>query len=143
VEQQLPSITAYSFDPETGEYEGTATAWENPMDRGTFLLPSNSTDIAPPTIEAGERRRWDGQQWVVEPIPPPTPEQAEVLAERARQRRELLLMTTDFTQLPDVPISGALRTEFSAYRQALRDLPQQPGWPETVVWPVKPTYQKS
>jgi hypothetical protein len=139
----LPSITAYSFDPETGEYEGTATAWENPMDRGKFLLPANSTDIAPPTIEAGERRRWNGQKWVVEPIPPPTPEPAEVIATRARELRRLYLMHTDFTQLPDVPISGAARAAFAAYRQALRDLPAQPGWPENVTWPVAPTYTKA
>jgi Phage tail assembly chaperone protein len=32
------------------------------------------------------------------------------------------------------------RTELKAYRQALLDLPQQTGWPNTVDWPTKPTW---
>lgn len=113
------------------------------MERGTFLLPANSTEIAPPPFEDGKRRIWNGQQWQVEDIPPPPPEAIEVIAERVRQRRELLLLRTDFTQLPDVPISGAARAAFAAYRQALRDVPAQPGFPENVTWPVAPTYTKA
>ena len=32
------------------------------------------------------------------------------------------------------------RSQLQAYRQALLDLPQQPGWPSEVVWPTRPTW---
>ena len=55
----------------------------------------------------------------------------------ARMQRDGLLTASDWTQLPDVP--QATRDAWAAYRQALRDLPDQPGFPATVVWPVPPT----
>jgi hypothetical protein len=53
-----------------------------------------------------------------------------------RGLRDRLLAESDWTQLPDVPLPT--RDAWSAYRQALRDLPEQPGFPLEVVWPVRP-----
>ena len=39
--------------------------------------------------------------------------------------------------MPDYPISDANRDALKAYRQALRDVPEQPGFPDEVVWPEK------
>ena len=45
--------------------------------------------------------------------------------------RNTKLDNTDWTQLPDVPITVACLTAFQAYRQALRDLDMlNPVWPE-------------
>jgi hypothetical protein len=56
-------------------------------------------------------------------------------AAAARQKRNGLLAASDWTQLPDVPIdASAWRT----YRQALRDVPSQPGWPYDLNWPSEP-----
>lgn len=47
--------------------------------------------------------------------------------ERAlRGRRNRLLAETDWTQLPDVPLSAERRQEWASYRQALRDHPLGP-----------------
>jgi hypothetical protein len=54
----------------------------------------------------------------------------------ARQQRNQLLAVTDWTQLPDVP--QATRDKWAPYRQALRDITLQEGFPENVVWPEKP-----
>lgn len=62
--------------------------------------------------------------------------------QEARRQRNILLAETDFTQLPDVPITTAKRAEFATYRQALRDLPTQSGWPN-MAWPARPTYVKA
>jgi hypothetical protein len=65
--------------------------------------------------------------------------QAEVEAQRPaaeRCRRDALLAATDWTQLPDVP--EATRNAYVAYRQALRDVPAQEGFPNDIVWPVAP-----
>jgi len=53
-----------------------------------------------------------------------------------RKKRNQLLSETDWTQQPDVP--NATRASYASYRQALRDLPQQPGFPSEVDWPIAP-----
>ncbi|KVE34453.1 tail fiber assembly protein [Burkholderia sp. BDU5] len=55
---------------------------------------------------------------------------------QARQRRNALLMSTDWTQALDLPAD--IRERWAAYRQVLRDLPEQPGWPSDVQWPAEP-----
>lgn len=54
----------------------------------------------------------------------------------ARQGRNIKLQETDWTQLPDVP--EATQNAYTAYRQALRDVPAQEGFPNDIVWPVAP-----
>lgn len=61
---------------------------------------------------------------------------AKKLAIKIRAERDQLLVETDWTQMPDVP--QVLKDKWASYRQALRDVPQQPGFPETVSWPTKP-----
>lgn len=53
-----------------------------------------------------------------------------------RTRRDIELNKTDWTQLPD--IEPKKRKAYASYRQKLRDIPQQDGFPEKVNWPVKP-----
>ena len=55
----------------------------------------------------------------------------ELLAERKAK-----LVATDWTQLPDVPLET--KQAWAEYRQALRDVTDQPGYPTDVVWPTPP-----
>ena len=59
------------------------------------------------------------------------------LAAQVRAERDLRLMQTDWIYLPDVTPPQDIAA-WEAYRQALRDVPQQVGFPEEVVWPVGP-----
>jgi len=54
----------------------------------------------------------------------------------ARLLRSQLLRSSDWTQAPDVP--EATRNLWTTYRQALRDVPQQAGFPSTITWPTAP-----
>lgn len=54
----------------------------------------------------------------------------------AREARNKLLVETDWTQVGDVP--QAISDAYSEYRQALRDVPSQPGFPNNIIWPTKP-----
>lgn len=56
-------------------------------------------------------------------------------ANSVRSERNRLLADSDWTQLPDAPVD---RTVWATYRQALRDIGQQPGFPWNITWPVKP-----
>jgi len=55
--------------------------------------------------------------------------------EAAITERNARLAETDYVALPDTPeMSEAMRT----YRQALRDVPAQSGFPSDITWPEKP-----
>jgi hypothetical protein len=56
-------------------------------------------------------------------------------ARSIRADRNEKLSSTDWTQLAD---STADKQSWATYRQALRDLPAQEGFPWSVVWPVEP-----
>jgi len=56
------------------------------------------------------------------------------LATTERAARDELLKATDHFALSDVTMSA----EMQAYRQALRDVPQQSEFPNTITWPTKP-----
>jgi len=56
-------------------------------------------------------------------------------AERGRWTRTEKLVATDFHALSDTDMSA----EMTTYRQALRDVPQQEGFPNEIDWPVEPT----
>lgn len=64
--------------------------------------------------------------------------QEPTAAEFVVGRRNAELSMTDWTQLNDVPMTEEKRAEWVAYRQALRDLTEQSGFPDQVVWPQQP-----
>lgn len=49
--------------------------------------------------------------------------------------RNISLANSDWTQVPDAPVDQAA---WATYRQALRDLPEQEGFPFDITWPVPP-----
>ncbi|WLE59164.1 phage tail assembly chaperone [Burkholderia plantarii] len=61
----------------------------------------------------------------------------EYIGERVRRQRDGLLTASDWTQAADVP--NALREKWVAYRQALRDITSQQGFPTDIKWPVVPS----
>ena len=56
-------------------------------------------------------------------------------AQRVREQRNQKLADCDWTQLADSPVDKAV---WATYRQALRDVPGQAGFPWTVNWPEQP-----
>ena len=56
-------------------------------------------------------------------------------AEEVREERKKLIVASDWTQLADASVN---KSAWATYRQDLRDVPQQAGFPTTVVWPTKP-----
>jgi len=72
----------------------------------------------------------------------PEPEQVgfwqddETVEQMMREKRGALLQATDWTQLPDVP--QTVKDLYAPFRQALRDVPSQSGFPRDIVWPPLP-----
>jgi hypothetical protein len=68
-------------------------------------------------------------------------ERAEIDKQKAtqvRRERNAKLTECDWTQLNDTPLDNPAKVEWTTYRQALRDITAQAGFPHNVVWPVKP-----
>lgn len=65
----------------------------------------------------------------------PEPDESKAALE-IREQRNQKLKDTDWTQLDDSP--GQNKLAWATYRQALRDVPEQTGFPWEVQWPNEP-----
>lgn len=86
-------------------------------------------------IEEGQPVFSDGnwvQTWVVRELNETEIQQRK---DAIRNERNALLIASDWTQLADATVDKAA---WAAYRQALRDIPQQAEFPYNVTYPVTP-----
>lgn len=131
-------------------------------------LPEHLTVSPPPSCGEGEAPRWcadidgwqrvcdlrgrrywlsDGTEHVIEGIGEDLPEDAlvaapaptgEALATGARWKRDALLRQSDGVVIRALEMNEPVPPAWSAYRQALRDLPDCAGWPSAIEWPEPP-----
>ncbi|MBD3728774.1 MAG: hypothetical protein IE933_03630 [Sphingomonadales bacterium] len=100
------------------------------------LIPEDAVEIS--AAEHQKLLAAQGQNWVIaasggRPVMverDTDPEERRALRRRERDRR---LAASDWTQLPDAPLAATPRDEWSAYRQALRDLDM-----DSSDWPLPP-----
>jgi hypothetical protein len=62
----------------------------------------------------------------------------EEQAGRVRADRNARLAACDWTQVDDAPFDNVTKAAWAAYRQTLRDISSQAGFPWTVEWPAEP-----
>lgn len=77
---------------------------------------------------------WDDGQWIV--TEDDDARRLDDFSASVRQQRDVLLTQSDWTQLEDSPLKDD--AEWLSYRQALRDITLQPGFPENIDWPEQP-----
>lgn len=101
-------------------------------------------DARKKTIEEGTpefdpaAQRWT-QVWVVKDLPAEEVQRIEDdKARNVRAERNAKLSACDWTQLSDAPLSADQKQAWGAYRQALRDVTGQSGFPWAVTWPDAP-----
>lgn len=70
---------------------------------------------------------YDSKQWVLS---------QPALALDVAMKRQKLLAASDWTQLPDVTLAN--KAAWAAYRQELRDITTQAGYPTEITWPTPP-----
>lgn len=151
----------YHYNPETGEFLGRDAVRPDPRVPGRWLIPAHATTLAPPAAPQGLAAVWSGAAWTLaedhrgrrgwvngqpftvtdlgplpggwsDTAPEPTPEE---LAALVRAERDARLVACDWTQLADCPLDADAVTAWATYRQALRDVPRQAGFPSAVEWP--------
>ncbi|MAD26242.1 MAG: hypothetical protein CMO44_18950 [Verrucomicrobiales bacterium] len=100
----------------------------------------------PPTLTEGQRcqingwiKNGDGDyEWNYEVI---DLDQNYLTNLHIRHQRDILLNDTDWSMLPDSPLSADDKAAYETYRQALRDLPSvypEVKSPDDVTWPTAP-----
>lgn len=109
------------FHPEWGYWQTT----NDPAPETLATYPKGTVRVP---LKPSGLHEWNGSTWVEVPLPPPTEEEV-------RTKRDGLLVASDWTQVADAPVD---QLAWATYRQALRDIPQQDGFPENVIWPSKP-----
>jgi hypothetical protein len=65
-------------------------------------------------------------------------EQYNIQETSVKSIRDSLLYESDWTQIPNNPLTEQQQTEWVLYRQQLRDVTSQSGYPFNVVWPTQP-----
>jgi hypothetical protein len=60
------------------------------------------------------------------------------LSRNIRKERNKLLKDSDYIMVSDAPVDETQKQEWTTYRQALRDIPQDYDSPDEVVYPTKP-----
>jgi hypothetical protein len=82
------------------------------------------------------REQYDGQEFLPDDSVELLDMAALELERDVRAKRDALLAACDWTQTADSPLRDDVT--WLEYRAALRDVPQQGGFPDNVVWPSKP-----
>jgi hypothetical protein len=88
----------------------------------------------------------EGYELCVDGVVRPKLTLRELSAEEKRTRfirpnRDRLLAISDWTQIPDAPLTTEKKAEWAAYRQELRNLPatfSDAVYPNEVIWPESP-----
>lgn len=72
---------------------------------------------------------WDTKQWV---------DDVDILKSNIDSKRIMLLQASDWTDTVSAQTRLSNYAEWQTYRQALRDIPSQSGYPFNVIWPEQP-----
>jgi hypothetical protein len=72
---------------------------------------------------------------VAEQVEQEKQKRTEELSKNARQKRKQLLLESDWTQVADAPVD---KLAWATYRQQLRDITLQEGFPLSITWPEAP-----
>lgn len=88
---------------------------------------------AAPADNAWQEHEWNAsaKRWLAKPT-------LQARAATMREQRGRLLAASDWTQMNDSPLSSETKAAWAAYRTALRQLPEQPGFPDNITWPDPP-----
>lgn len=73
----------------------------------------------------------DGKPVLTDPSEPTT----DQLALSVRAKRDQLIAETDYLVMPDYPITAEKLASIKEYRQQLRDVTKQSGFPTQIDWP--------
>lgn len=136
-------MKAYKYNKQTMKYEGEIERQRDPLEsqkagHDIWLMPANSTDVAPLEPKEGFDIVWNGNAWEYQEIPQPEPE-PEPTPEEIKERRiaelKAQLNGTDYKiiKCSECSLAGKplpydileLHTQRQAIRDEINELEQQ------------------
>lgn len=120
----LPHDISEEFLAEHGVFRVYESPWPGNIDAGLYRIWQD----APVKKEDG--------RWYMKYNSGPWPE--DVAIANMRNRRNGMIKDTDWRAYPDSPGTAEERQAWLDYRQALRDITNQAGFPFNIVWPAIP-----
>lgn len=149
------------YDPGTGEIEISGTCspeqFDGPVENNKcrmeaeastathfvsngLLVAYTAQQAAAKADRPSHRHKWDNTtfSWI-EASPPVESQEVRIMVER--ERRNDLLAKSDWTDTLSAKerLGEALYSAWQEYRQALRDLTNQAGFPHQITWPEPPS----
>lgn len=122
-----------SPSPQRHYVTASDTAAQDLLSRGFVAveLPAAPQGVVARPIFTKQSSGWVGEWHVVTE----ESEEAQRLANLRRAQRDQMLAACDWTQVSDAPVN---KVAWATYRQALRDITEQAGFPSQINWPQKP-----
>ena len=139
-----------TYDPATGEITGVLSTSDpvlaelNLLDKsyiegnydGNYYYISNNSPVSKPEDPSSETTKYlfdyTTKSWIVEPT---------LTTFVSRNLRNQLLYDVDkINPIWYSTLTEQQKNDLVAYRQALLDVPQQQGFPITIMWPTKPEW---
>jgi hypothetical protein len=120
--RDCPDITQQILDPSYSYIEGEYSGTEYYIDNGTPIVFPTHTYTYP--LFDYETKTWS--------------EDIRRITNDVLTKRKNFLINTDWTQLPNNPLTTEKQIAWANYRQELRDITIQSGYPSNITWPTKP-----
>lgn len=126
IKRRFPNTSFSSdFEPPSG-YVNVVNAIAPSVD-----YTKNIKQVTPALIDGQWTVQWSISDASAEEIQ----QRQDSEANSVRSNRNARLAACDWTQLPDAPVD---KTAWATYRQQLRDISSQEGFPWTIIWPDEP-----
>lgn len=114
-------------DLESQALDGEAVV-EGHFDPEVFWFPGGQATAMPPRPSLLHQFNFSSGAWIVD---------EDAAWARVRRERDSLLLQSDWVTLRAIESGGSVPAAWLSYRQALRDITQQPD-PTSIQWPTRP-----
>jgi hypothetical protein len=142
---------SFYYDTTTGRYPVYLGELQNTF--GNDVNPNSPPapfvkveEVAPPSasfnqkvlpgLPVNENGTWKQTWQIVDLTPEELNAKTQSVAMRVRNKRNVILLDTDWTQSGDSPVAD--KEVWKTYRQELRDISSQQGFPINITWPTAP-----
>jgi hypothetical protein len=104
---------------------------ETEVNTAIYYVSNNQLVLKPNKPEPYYQFNYQTKQWY-------DPRSYEIKCDLVKVKRNQLLTDSDWTQIPNNPLTLEVQQQWATYRQELRDITQQSGYPDNVIWPTPP-----
>jgi Phage tail assembly chaperone protein len=125
--------TSFSVEMSAGELASWGVYSVEKQNPPAYNEKTEAIELQLPSLLTGG---WVMEWLIISVDPAELERRTTAQAALQREERNRVLSRTDYTQCLDFPGTDNERAAYAVFRQALRDVPEQVGFPWDVVWPL-------